>query len=75
MMLNTAELIYQEAKTLPDSLGAQVLDFIGYLRTRYPIPPALEDKATKIADLEEFFSHYQRSLRNFQFNRDEANER
>jgi len=25
--MNTAELIYQEAKTLPDNLGAEVLDF------------------------------------------------
>jgi hypothetical protein len=35
--MNTAELIYQEAKTLPDNLGAEVLDFIGYLKTRQPV--------------------------------------
>ncbi len=75
MMPNTAELIYQEAKTLPDALGVEVLDFIGYLRARYPISPVLEDKAAKLAELEDFFAPYQCSLKDFRFNRDEANER
>jgi hypothetical protein len=75
MMLSTADLIYQEAKKLPDHLGAEVLDFIGYLRTRHPTMPEQGDRAAKLAELEAFFAPYQRSLRDFQFNRDEANER
>ena len=71
-MLSTADLIYQEAKTLPKPLGAEVLDFIGYLRTRHPIMPASADKVVKLAELEEFFAPYQRNLGDFQFNRDEA---
>lgn len=73
--MNTADLIYQEAKTLPEHLGAEVLDFIGYLRTRHPIPPESGDQAAKLAELEDFFSHYQRIPKDFQLNRDEANDR
>ncbi len=73
--MSTADLIYEEAKTLPDHLGAEVLDFIGYLRTRHPTAPGGGDKAAKLAELEEFFAPYQRNLADFQFNRDEANER
>ena len=74
-MMNTADLIYQEAKTLPDTLCAEVLDFIGYLRTRHPVMPAPGDKAAKLAELEEFFTPYRRNLSHFQFDREEANER
>ncbi|MBK8754233.1 MAG: DUF2281 domain-containing protein [Candidatus Competibacteraceae bacterium] len=73
--MSTADLIYQEAKTLPESLGAEVLDFIGYLRTRHSVMPAPGDKVAKLAELEGFFAPYQRNLSDFQFNRDEANER
>ncbi|HHW77041.1 MAG TPA: DUF2281 domain-containing protein [Xanthomonadaceae bacterium] len=73
--MNTADLIYQEAKTLSEPLCAEVLDFIGYLRTRYPILPAPGDQAARLAELEAFFARYQRDLSHFQFNRDEANER
>jgi hypothetical protein len=30
--MTIAELIYEQAKTLPDPLALEVLDFIGYLR-------------------------------------------
>ena len=74
-MSSAAELIFQEAKTLPEPLCAEVLDFIGYLRTRHPVPPAPGDKAARLAELEAFFAPYQRDLSHFQFDRDEANER
>ena len=74
-MMNTAELIFQEAKTLSEPLCAEVLDFIGYLRTRHPVPSAPGDKAARLAELEAFFAPYQRDLSQFRFNRDEANER
>jgi hypothetical protein len=74
--MNTAELSYQEAKTLPDRLGAEVLDFIGYLKTRHPEllrEPASESE--KIAELEAFFAPYRRDMSDFRFDREEANER
>lgn len=74
-MPNAAELIYQEAQTLSEPLCAEVLDFIGYLRTRHPLPPAPGDKTARLAELEAFFVPYQRDLSRFRFDRDEANER
>lgn len=74
-MLNAADLIYQEAKTLSEPLRAEVLDFIGYLRMRHPVMSAPRDKAARLAELEAFFAPYQRDLSHFGFDRDEANER
>ena len=74
-MLNTAELIYQEARTLSEPLCVEVLDFIGYLRTRHPVPSAPGDQVARLAELEAFFAPYQHDLSQFQFDRDEANER
>ena len=74
-MPNAAELIYQEARTLSEPLCAEVLDFIGFLRTRHPPLPVAEDRDDRLATLEAFFSTYQRDLSQFKFNRDEANER
>lgn len=74
--MNTAELIYQEAKTLPDSLGAEVLDFIEFLKSRHPdkvLPPV--DESAKLAELEAFFAPYRRDLSSFRFDRDQANAR
>lgn len=34
MLVDTAERIYQESQILPENLRAEVLDFIGYLKTR-----------------------------------------
>ncbi len=59
-MPNAAELIDQEAKTLSESLCAEVLDFIGYLRTRHPVLPAPADQEVRLAELEAFFARYQR---------------
>ena len=74
--MNTAELIYQEAKTLPDNLGAEVLDFIGYLKTRHPMAEEpMETSTAKIDELEGVFALYRRDLSDFRFDREEANER
>jgi hypothetical protein len=74
-MLNAADLIYQEAKTLPEPLRAEVLDFIGYLRMRHPVMPVQGDNTARLAELEAFFAPYQRDLSHFRFDRDEAHER
>lgn len=35
--MNTTDLIYKESKVLPENLQVEVLDFIGFLKTRYAI--------------------------------------
>ena len=39
--MDKAELIYQEVKTLPEHLNSEVLDFIGHLKTRHDVKPAM----------------------------------
>ena len=75
LVMNTADLIYQEAKTLSEPLCAEVLDFIGYLRTRHPVLPVPGDQAARLAELEAFFARHQHDLSRFRFDRDEAHER
>lgn len=73
--MNTPELIYQESQILPENLQKEVLDFIGYLKTRYVVKSENIDTQKKIAELEANFAPYRRSFADFSFNRDEANER
>ena len=74
--MNAAELIYQEAKDLPEALGAEVLDLIGYLKSRHPQSQETAiNEENKLAELEVFFAPYHRDLNDFRFDRDEANER
>ncbi|MBA3014497.1 MAG: DUF2281 domain-containing protein [Proteobacteria bacterium] len=41
--MNTAEIIYNQVKTLPESMAREVLDFVGYLKGKqeYPRPDDL----------------------------------
>lgn len=32
--MNTAELVYEQVKALPEPLAQEVLDFVGYLRAK-----------------------------------------
>lgn len=73
--MNPAELIYQEAKTLPDHLSAEVLDFIGFLKSRHPEAETPTASAEKIDELEALFAPYRHDLSGFRFDREEANER
>ncbi|MEQ1545267.1 MAG: hypothetical protein ABL924_09475 [Methyloglobulus sp.] len=73
--MNTAELIYQETQVLPENLRVEVLDFIGYLKTRYAIENYQVDTQQKIAELDSVFAPFRRNFKGFKFNRDEANER
>ncbi|WP_349026837.1 hypothetical protein [Methyloglobulus sp.] len=75
MPMNTAELIYQETQVLPENLRVEVLDFIGYLKTRYAIENYQVDTQQKIAELDSVFAPFRRNFKGFKFNRDEANER
>lgn len=73
--MKTAELIYQEAQTLPEFMQAEVLDFIGYLNSCRPHAPAHSDSTEKQAQLEAFFASYKTHFPEFQFDREEANAR
>ena len=73
--MNIAELIYHEAKTLPEPLCAEVLDFIGYLRTKHPVLTEPDNKSDRLAELEAFFAPYLTDFSDFRFDRIEANER
>jgi hypothetical protein len=75
IFMNTIDLIYQETQVLPENLRVEVLDFIGYLKTRNAIENSQVDTQQKIAELDSVFAPYRRNLKNFKFNRDEANER
>lgn len=64
-----------EVADLPDDLRAEVLDFIGYLKSRHPRAAARADEETRMADLTAFFAPYRRDFGDFMFDREEANAR
>ena len=37
--MNTAEKIFEEVRVLPEVQAREVLDFVGYLKTRLPMQP------------------------------------
>ncbi len=73
--MNAVDLIAREATDLPEALQAEVLDFIGYLKTRHPAPPAAVTPEAKLAELTAFFAPYRKDFGTFVFDRDEANAR
>lgn len=73
--MNAVELIAHEATDLPETLQAEVLDFIGYLKTRHPQPRATVARDAKLAELTAFFAPYRKDFGAFVFDRDEANAR
>jgi len=60
---------------LPDALQAEVLDFIGYLKTRHPAELPKAAPKERLADLTAFFAPYRRDVGDFVFGREEANAR
>jgi hypothetical protein len=73
--MNALDLIAHEATDLPEALQAEVLDFIGYLKTRHPQAPAAAGSEAKLAALTAFFSPYRKDFGSLAFDRDEANAR
>jgi hypothetical protein len=71
--MNAVDLIAHKATDLPEALQAEVLDFIGYLKTRHPTPPAAVPRDAKLAELTAFFAPYQKDFGTFVFDREEAN--
>ena len=73
--MNAVDLIAHEATELPEALQAEVLDFIGYLKTRHPQAPAAAASDARLAELKAFFAPYRKDFGSFVFDRDEANAR
>lgn len=73
--MNAVGLIAQESADLPDALQAEVLDFIGYPKTRHPTALVAVARDAKLAELTAFFTPYQQDFGTHAFDRDEANAR
>ena len=73
--MKAIDLIAQEVTDLPEALQAEVLDFIGYLKTRHPTAPAAVAQDAKLAELTAFFAPYRKDFGTYVFDRDEANAR
>lgn len=78
--MNTAELIYQEARHLPEAEAQEVLDFVAFLKARREA--SLREQQTvdtksdeRKAALMQCFSHYRIDMSAFKFDREEANAR
>jgi hypothetical protein len=54
MSINTAERIYQESQILSENLRTEVLDFIGYLKTRHAITENNSPKTKASSEISEF---------------------
>lgn len=78
--MNTANLIYQEARYLPEAEAREVLDFVAFLRARRVSSshgqrnPETEARQRK-AVLLECFSRFQIDMSAFTFDREDANAR
>ncbi|PPD28528.1 MAG: hypothetical protein CTY19_18530 [Methylomonas sp.] len=66
--MNTAEKIYQEVRTLPDFQAQEVLDFVGYLKTKNNAQPM--PKGQDMSEFDQFGAVYDGG-----FNRDECYDR
>jgi hypothetical protein len=73
--MNAVDPIAHEATELPETLQAEVLDFIGYLKTRHPHVQGVVASDAKLAELTAFFAPYRKDFGSFVFDRDEANAR
>lgn len=69
-----AEIIAREAQTLPPQKQAEILDFIGFLKTRQL--PCETVTVSKTADeVEAFFRSFEVNVSAYQFDRQDANVR
>jgi len=69
-----ADLIAQEAMTLPEQRQAEILDFIAFLKTRESVPAQMLGNSLKtVNEIEAFFHSFKVSANSYKFDRDEAN--
>ncbi|MEY3787753.1 MAG: hypothetical protein RLZ75_1960 [Pseudomonadota bacterium] len=54
--MNTAELIYQESKELPEFEAREVLDFVGFLKAKRQRKLAAEQETADMSEIEQFDS-------------------
>jgi hypothetical protein len=78
--MNTVDLIYQEARHLPEAEAREVLDFVAFLRAKQALPPSGQqateaDAVQRKAALLECFSWFQIDMSAFKFDREDANAR
>jgi hypothetical protein len=73
--MNAVDLIAHEETELPEALQAEVMDFIGHLKTRHSSAPAVTASDARLAHLTAFFAPYRKDFGSFVFDRDEANAR
>ena len=66
--MNIAEKIFEEVRTLPDPQAQEVLNFVGYLKTKLVEPPKKRDQ--DMSEFDQFGAVF-----DGQFNRDECYDR
>lgn len=66
--MNTAEKIFEEVRVLPEVQAREVLDFVGYLKTRLPTQP--KEKRADMSEFDQFGAVF-----DGKFNRDECYDR
>jgi hypothetical protein len=66
--MNTAEKIFEEVRTLPESVAREVLDFVGYLKSKRAEHPKVE--AADMSEFDQFGAVF-----DGKFNRDECYDR
>jgi hypothetical protein len=73
--MNAVDLIRHEVTDLPEAQRAEVLDFIGYLKTPHPSNPVPAAPVDRLNELAAFFAPYRKDLSTFVFDREHANAR
>jgi len=56
--MNTAEKIFEEVRTLPESVAREVLDFVGYLKAKRAEHPKVE--AADMSEFDQFGAVFER---------------
>jgi hypothetical protein len=69
-MNNMAEQIYEEVRALPESDVREVLDFVGYLKSKHQTAAVVDDAAADWAEFESLAGAW-----SGKFNRDECYDR
>jgi hypothetical protein len=68
-----SDIIAREAESLPPEKQAEILDFIFFLKSRQL--PAVTSKPKTAGEIEQFFRNFKVDIKDYKFNRDDANAR
>lgn len=74
--MNLVERIFEEVRTLPEPQAREVLDFVGYLKAKYPLTDDTVS-ASQMGDAGADWSEFEKlaGAWNGKFNRDECYDR